>query len=62
MDQMDLIEINEAFAAIPLVSTKLLAKGDEKKWKELREKTKWRHRYWPSCGSECGPDHYDHGL
>jgi acetyl-CoA C-acetyltransferase len=39
LDQMDLIEINEAFAAMPLVSTKLLAKGDEKKWKELREKT-----------------------
>jgi hypothetical protein len=32
LDQMDLIEINEAFAAMPLVYTKLLAKGDE--WKE----------------------------
>ena len=39
LGQMDLIEINEAFAAMPLVSTKILAKGDEKKWKELREKT-----------------------
>jgi acetyl-CoA C-acetyltransferase len=39
LDQMNLIEINEAFAAMPLVSTKLLAKGDEKKWKELRDKT-----------------------
>jgi acetyl-CoA C-acetyltransferase len=39
LDQMDLIEINEAFAAMPLVSTKLLAKGDEKKWKALLDKT-----------------------
>jgi acetyl-CoA C-acetyltransferase len=39
LDQMNLIEINEAFAAMPLVSTKLLAKGDEKKWKELRDRT-----------------------
>lgn len=39
IDQMDMIEINEAFAAMPLVSTKLLAGGDEKKWKELRDKT-----------------------
>jgi acetyl-CoA C-acetyltransferase len=39
LDQMNLIEINEAFAAMPLVSTKLLAQGDEKKWKELRDKT-----------------------
>jgi len=39
IDKMDIIEINEAFAAMPLVSTKLLAKGDEKKWKELLDKT-----------------------
>ncbi len=39
IDDMDLIEINEAFAAMPLVSTKILAKGDEKKWKELQNKT-----------------------
>jgi len=39
LDDMDLIEINEAFAAMPLVSTKILADGDEKKWKELQEKT-----------------------
>lgn len=39
IDDMSLIEINEAFAAMPLVSTKILAKGDEKKWKELQEKT-----------------------
>jgi acetyl-CoA C-acetyltransferase len=39
LEQMDLIEINEAFAAVPLVSTKILADNDEKKWKELQEKT-----------------------
>jgi acetyl-CoA C-acetyltransferase len=39
LDQMNLIEINEAFAAMPLVSTKLLAGGDEKKWKDLRDRT-----------------------
>jgi acetyl-CoA C-acetyltransferase len=39
LDDLDLIEINEAFAAMPLVSTKILANGDEKKWKELSEKT-----------------------
>jgi acetyl-CoA C-acetyltransferase len=39
IDDMDLIEINEAFAAMPLVSTRILANNDEKKWKELREKT-----------------------
>jgi acetyl-CoA C-acetyltransferase len=37
--QMDLIEINEAFAAMPLVSTKLLAGGDPAIWKQLLEKT-----------------------
>ena len=39
LDDIDLIEINEAFAAMPLVATKLLAKGDDKKWKELLDKT-----------------------
>jgi len=39
IDDMDLIEINEAFAAMPLVSTKILANGDEKKWEKLKEKT-----------------------
>jgi acetyl-CoA C-acetyltransferase len=39
IDDMDLIEINEAFAAMPLVSTKILAGGDEVKWKILQEKT-----------------------
>jgi acetyl-CoA C-acetyltransferase len=36
---MKIIEINEAFAAMPLVSTKILADGDEKKWKELQDHT-----------------------
>ena len=39
IEDMNLIEINEAFAAMPLVSTKILAGGDEGKWKALREKT-----------------------
>ena len=39
LDDMKLIEINEAFAALPLVSTKILANNDEKKWKELQAKT-----------------------
>lgn len=39
LDDIKLIEINEAFAAMPLVSTKILAANDEKKWKELQEKT-----------------------
>lgn len=39
LDQMDLIEINEAFAAVTLTSTKMLADGDEKKWKEILDKT-----------------------
>ncbi|MGV8081510.1 MAG: thiolase family protein [Syntrophales bacterium] len=39
IDRMDLIEINEAFAAMPLVSTKILADGDAAKWKALQEKT-----------------------
>ena len=39
IDDMDLIEINEAFAAMPLVSTRILAGGDEQKWYELLRKT-----------------------
>jgi acetyl-CoA C-acetyltransferase len=39
LDQIDLIEINEAFAAMPLVSTKILADGDSKKMESLLEKT-----------------------
>jgi len=36
---LDLIEINEAFAAMPLVSTKILAAEDGRLLKSLREKT-----------------------
>lgn len=36
---LDLIEINEAFASMPLVSTKILAGDDDAKWKILLEKT-----------------------
>ncbi|MFH1350349.1 MAG: thiolase family protein [Pseudomonadota bacterium] len=36
---MDFIEINEAFAAVTLVSLKILAGMDQDKWKVLQEKT-----------------------
>lgn len=39
LDSIDLIEINEAFAAMPLVSDKILADGDTDKWHELLKKT-----------------------
>ncbi|HPK54318.1 MAG TPA: thiolase family protein, partial [Smithellaceae bacterium] len=39
LDDLDLIEINEAFAAMPLVSTKILADGDSKKLARLRNIT-----------------------
>ena len=39
IDDMDLIEINEAFAAVTLVSLKILAGMDENKWKVLQDKT-----------------------
>lgn len=39
IDDVDIIEINEAFAVMPLVSTKLLAEGDPEKAAALREKT-----------------------
>jgi acetyl-CoA C-acetyltransferase len=39
IDDVDVIEINEAFAAVTLVSTKILAGGDEGKWRALLEKT-----------------------
>ncbi len=39
IDDMDLIEINEAFAAVTLVSLKILAGMDEDKWKVLQDKT-----------------------
>ncbi len=37
-DQMDLFEINEAFAAVPLVSSKILGDGDESRTKRIRER------------------------
>ena len=39
IDKIDLIEINEAFAAVTLVSLKMLAKDDPKKWQQLQDKT-----------------------
>ncbi|MFH0788194.1 MAG: thiolase family protein [Pseudomonadota bacterium] len=39
IEDMDLLEINEAFAAMPLVSTKLLGNGDPEKVSTLRNKT-----------------------
>jgi acetyl-CoA C-acetyltransferase len=39
IDNMDLIEINEAFAAMPLVSTKILSGNDEKRWYKLLSET-----------------------
>jgi len=39
VDQIDLIEINEAFAAMPLVSTKILSNGDRGRWFELLQRT-----------------------
>jgi len=37
-DQINLFEINEAFAAVPLVSSKILGDGDQAKTKKIREK------------------------
>lgn len=39
IDDMDVIEINEAFAAVPLVSTKLLSDNDAAKWEAIKTKT-----------------------
>jgi len=39
LDEIAIIEVNEAFAAMPLVSTKILADGNEAKWQELMKKT-----------------------
>jgi len=39
IDDMNLIEINEAFAAMPLVSTKILAEDDEARWFDLLKRT-----------------------
>ena len=39
IDDVDLVEINEAFAAVPLVSTLLLAGGDQARAEAIRAKT-----------------------
>jgi acetyl-CoA C-acetyltransferase len=39
LDDIDLIEINEAFAAVPLVTTAVLADGDTLRKDRLRERT-----------------------
>jgi len=39
IDDMAVMEINEAFAAVPLVSTKLFVGDDKKKLKEIRDRT-----------------------
>ena len=39
VDEIDLIEINEAFAAVPLVSTLIMAGGDKEKVEAIRAKT-----------------------
>ncbi len=39
IDDIDLIEINEAFAAVPLVSTLIMAGRDKEKAEEIRAKT-----------------------
>jgi acetyl-CoA C-acetyltransferase len=39
IDDMDLVEINEAFAAVPLVSTLVLAGGDRERAEAIRKKT-----------------------
>ena len=36
LDDLNLFEINEAFAAVPLVSTKILAKNDSTKWEKIK--------------------------
>ena len=38
VEEIDLFEINEAFAAVPLVSSKIVGDGDEAKTKKIRER------------------------
>jgi len=38
VDKIDLFEINEAFAAVPLVSSEILGDGDVTKTKKIRER------------------------
>ena len=39
LDDMAVIEVNEAFACVPLVSTKLLVGNDDSKLKAVRDRT-----------------------
>jgi len=39
LDALKLIEINEAFAAVPLVSTRILSQNDDELWAKLRAMT-----------------------
>lgn len=39
IDDVDVVEINEAFAAVPLVSTLIMAGGDQDKAEQIRAKT-----------------------
>jgi acetyl-CoA C-acetyltransferase len=39
IDDVDNLEINEAYAAMPLVSTKVLAEDDESKWAKMLART-----------------------
>ncbi|HOK07515.1 MAG TPA: thiolase family protein [Syntrophales bacterium] len=39
IEDMDLIEINEAFAAVTLVSLKMLARDDDEAWRRLQART-----------------------
>lgn len=39
LDEVDVFEINEAFAAMPLVSTKIMADLDARRWEEIMGKT-----------------------
>lgn len=38
LDRMEIVEINEAFAAVPLVSTKILTDGDKASMNQLRQR------------------------
>ena len=38
MDEMDIVEINEAFACVPLVSSKILSGGSDAKYQEIKAK------------------------
>ena len=42
LEEMDLIEINEAFAAMPLVASKILVDGNETEAYEGENQRKWK--------------------